>query len=532
MSKITFIFFLILISNSVTAQKPLPTDYLSNEFHKGRRDALRKSMPANSVAVIFAYPERVFSLDINYAYHPNPDLYYFSGYKEPNAVLLIFKEEQPGGDGSYNEMFFIRKRSPLEEQWTGRRLGVEGVKAQLGFRQVYNSDEFTSFPIDFTKYSTVLYDVFPDDIGSGMLQSLMKAFRNKAGIKQVENKNVMQDFNIISNWTTPSNLAARVTRLRTRMIEIDDNDYKTNPLLLELINQPDSITLASVINKIKTNPSPTNEYNKLVSALREIKTKEELALLRKSVFLSAIAHAEVMKAIQPDMSETELWGLFEYVHKKYGAEGEGYPPIVGAGANGCILHYIENNVTKVENQLVLMDVASEYHGYSADITRTVPANGKFTPPQKEIYQLVYDAQEAVFKICKEGTAFSDLNEKSIEVLARGLLRLGIIKDVKEVLKYSLHSCSHHMGLDVHDKSITPILKENMVITVEPGIYIPKGSPCDPKWWDIAVRIEDDVIIGKNNCEILSIAAPRKVEDVEKTAAKKSIFNELVLPKLK
>jgi Xaa-Pro aminopeptidase len=238
-----------------------------------------------------------------------------------------------------------------------------------------------------------------------------------------------------------------------------------------------------------------------------------------------------MKAIHPAMSETELMGTFEYIHKKYGAEGEGYPPIVGAGANGCILHYIENNVTRVNNQLVLMDVASEYHGYSADITRTVPANGKFTPAQRDIYQLVFQAQEEVFKLCKEGTPFRALNLKATEVLADGLLKLGIISDRKDVSKYYIHGVSHHMGMDVHDKFASNTLKENMVITVEPGIYIPKGSPCDPKWWDIAVRIEDDVIIGKNSGEIISLAAPRRIDEVEKLAAKKSVLNDLVLPPL-
>jgi Xaa-Pro aminopeptidase len=192
--------------------------------------------------------------------------------------------------------------------------------------------------------------------------------------------------------------------------------------------------------------------------LREVKTPEELALLRKSVNLSAIAHAEVMKAIQPGMSETELSGLFEYIHKKYGSEKEAYPPIVGAGANGCILHYEENTATRVNNQLVLMDVASQYHGYSADITRTVPANEKFTPEQRAIYQIVYDAQEAVFKVCKEGTPFSQLNVEATSVIADGLLRLGIIKDKKEVTTYYMHGCSHHMGLDVHDKNYNPYFK--------------------------------------------------------------------------
>ncbi|MGL6266868.1 MAG: aminopeptidase P N-terminal domain-containing protein, partial [Chitinophagaceae bacterium] len=453
----------LVIFNGTNAQGILPTDYLSNSFHKERRDALRKLMPPNSVAVIFAYPERVFSRDVNYAYHPNPDLYYFSGYKEPNAVLLIFKDKQTASDGPYDELFFVRKRNPQQEQWTGRRLGVEGVKQQLGINKVYHDEEFAKFPIDFTRFSKIFYDDFPDDIGPGMQLSLINTFKTRAGIKHYLNKNIIEDYNIILHNTTPYNLPSRINRFKTKMSELNDESYNASPILKSLIDQPDSATLAKVKAEIQGMSLPTMDYNRLVGTLREIKTAEEIGLLRKSVFLSAVAHTEVMKAIHPDMSETELMGIFEYIHKKYGAEGEGYPPIVGAGANGCILHYIENNITQVNNQLVLMDVASEYHGYSADITRTVPANGKFTPAQSDIYQLVYEAQEEVFKLCKEGTPFKNLNIKATEVLAAGLLNLGIINDLKDVSRYYIHSCSHHMGLDVHDKFASSMLKENMVI---------------------------------------------------------------------
>jgi len=283
---------------------------------------------------------------------------------------------------------------------------------------------------------------------------------------------------------------------------------------------------------VKSNPSGVALYAKLTGLLREVKTPEELVVLRKSVKLSALAHAEVMKAIKPGMSETELEGIHTYIHKKYSAEDEGYPQIVGSGANGCILHYIENsNQSIAANKLLLMDVGSEYHGYSADITRTIPANGKFSNDQKAIYQLVYDAQDSIFPLCKEGVPFSALNQKAIEVLANGLLKLGIISDKKEVGRYYPHGCSHHLGLDVHDRSSTRILKQNMVITVEPGIYIPKGSPCDPKWWDIGVRIEDDVIIGKDKPEIISLDAPRKIADVEKKIVEKSVFTDFVAPPL-
>src|SRR4030095_8835201 len=214
MQKLFSILILFFFSQFLTAQNPLPTDYLTKEFHAGRRAALRTLMPENSVAVIFAYPERVFSQDINYVYHPNPDLYYFSGYKEPDAVLLIFKEDQYRGDTMYNELFFIRKRNPFMEQWTGRRLGVEGVKEKLGFSQVYNSDEFKNYEIDFSKFSKILYDRFPDDVSQGTLASLMQAFRDKADIKGNENKYIQQAYNALVKYTTPSNLELRVNRIK------------------------------------------------------------------------------------------------------------------------------------------------------------------------------------------------------------------------------------------------------------------------------------------------------------------------------
>ncbi|MDR7372292.1 aminopeptidase P N-terminal domain-containing protein [Flavobacterium aquidurense] len=464
-----FTFFITIFQGH--SQENLPTDYLSKEFHKGRREAFRALMPANSVAVIFSYPERVFSRDINYNYHANPDMYYLSGYKEPDAVLLIFKEAQGTGE-TYNEVLFVRERNATREMWTGRRLGVEGAKSKLGFTTVYNGKDFKDFAVDFKKFSKIIYDKIPSDLGNSRndfdLAGLFESFKTKAGI-------------------TAGNTAS------------------------------------------------LESFNDITSSLREIKTPEELELMRKTVKLSCIAHNEVMKAVGPDMSENEADGIHSYIHRRYGAEDEGYPPIVGAGANGCILHYGENNSTKMDNQLLLMDVGSEYHGYSADVTRTIPANGKFTEEQKAIYQLVYDAQEAVFKICKEGTPLLDLNNTAKEVLAKGLIKLGIITDPQDVKIYYPHGCSHFLGLDVHDKGIfkgpQSLLKENMILTVEPGIYIPANSKCDKKWWNIGVRIEDDILIKKDSYENLSAESPRKWDEIEKLAAQKSTFNEMKFPKI-
>jgi len=505
----------------------LPKDYLTKEFHAGRRDALRKLMPDNSVAVIFAYPERVFSQDVNYAYHANPDLYYFSGYKETSAVLFIFKAMQHGQDGDYNELFFVQSRDPRQEQWTGKRLGVEGVKSKLGFNKVYNSEEFVNYGVDLKKFSTVLYNGIPEDEGN--MKGLYDAFKQKAAVPEISNE-VLSALSTIVQYGNSKNIPRIMDYFKAKF---ELPDYKNNQILQGFISKPDSAGLADLKVKFNTQFGGLVMYGDDIKQLRGVKQPEEVELIKKSVEISSIAHAEVMRAIKPGMSERELQGIFEYVHKKYGAEDEGYPPIVGAGANGCILHYEENNVTEVKNQLVLMDVGAEYHGYSADVTRTVPANGKFSEEQKAIYQLVYNAQEEVFKLCKDGVPYNQLEEKTQEVLANGLIKLGIISKAEDVKTYYPHGVSHHLGLDVHDKGeYGGDLKENMIITVEPGIYIPAGSKCDKKWWDIGVRIEDDVLIGKDKYILLSIDAPRKWQDVEKMAADKSIFDLAKFPPLK
>jgi Xaa-Pro aminopeptidase len=518
-------------SQSENSGNSLPADYLTPTFHAGRRQALRNLMPQNSVVVIFSYPAEVFSKDVDYYYHQNPDMYYFSGYNEPNAVLLIFKEMQPDVDSSYNELFFVQHRDPRQESWTGKRLGVEGVKSSLGFKRVYNGEEFGKFPIDLRKYN-IIYDDLPEnteDNTSGSLKDLVSNFLLKSGVKPM-NKSLAGDLSLLYNRGNSNNLARILAYIKPRL---NTPAYKNDSLLQELFAKPDSLTLADFKGKYSANKNTgTIAFQNFTNALRGIKTAEEIGLIKKSVELSSIAHAEAMRAVNPGMSESELEGIQLYVHKKYGAEDEGYPPIVGAGGNGCILHYEENNAIHVGNQLVLMDVGAMYHGYSADVTRTFPANGKYTEEQKAIYQIVYDAQEAVFKICRPGISFDSAQRKSEEVVADGLIKLGLIKSRKEGKTYYPHGLSHHLGLDVHDKGYYQNMEENMVITVEPGIYIPAGSACDKKWWNIGVRIEDDVWIGKDGYMLLSADAPRKWQDVEKTVAEKSIFDGGNFPELK
>lgn len=518
----------ILVGNCL-AQLPTPTDYLSKDFHKGRREALRALLPSNSVMAVFAFPTRNFSNDVDYKYHANPDLYYFSGYTEPNAVLLIFKEAQKdSANRSFNELFFVQKKDALREQWTGKRLGVEGVKA-MGFSHVYNAEDFDRYAPNLSGFDKVIFE-FPQDVSDKITQSddvhdLINSFRKKSAMPDDFDGEVMADIMSISQYPMLLGSIPRLTQYYKNLAE-DSERYKRNPFIKKVIQLKDSTEAKAWLKEMDNTKWDPALYSLYTKQLRQIKTNEELGLMRKSINISALAHNEAMKAVKPGMSELELQGVQEFIHKKLGAEYVGYPSIVGAGANGCVLHYIENSVTSVGNKMVLMDVGAEYHGYSADVTRTFPANGKFTAEQKQIYDIVYEAQEAVLKICKEATSFQEIEKTARDIVAKGLVKLGILKDEKESRLYYPHGCSHFLGLDVHDKGIYSTLKENMIITVEPGIYIPENSNCDKKWWGIAVRIEDDVLIKKDSYENLSHLAPRKSEDVEKMSAQKSFVDDL------
>lgn len=533
MKKYYLLFPALLLFLTSHTQENLPADYLTKQFHAARREALRELMPPGSVAVIFSYAIRNFSHDIDYPYHPNPDLYYFSGYMEPNALLLIFKEPQKAPEGGfYKELFFVQRRDPDMETWTGHRLGVEGVKTDLGFDSVYTGGEFQDYPIDLSSFSHIIFQQLPDDIhedsaDKGSLYSLTEAFRKKAALPASFNFPADELIRALAKWARPANLSQLKSILQERMKQDarlrDDEDAN---VFLAVKDSDDLVSLRQKLDDVKWN---TYLFAQLTATLREIKTPEEMTLMRKVIRISCLGHNEAMKAIHPGISERELQGIQEFVHKKLGAEYVGYPSIVGAGANGCTLHYETNNRINIGKDMVLMDIGAEYHGYSADVTRTVPSTGHFTREQKAIYNLVYKTQEAIFPLCHEGILFDSLNKKAREVLGEGLIRLGIIKDMQALDQYYPHGCSHYLGLDVHDKGDYGPLKENMVITVEPGIYIMKGSPCDPKWWNIGVRIEDDVRIGKNHFELLSRFAPRRWDAVEKMVAKKSILDQFQIP---
>ncbi|UMB61086.1 aminopeptidase P N-terminal domain-containing protein [Lutibacter sp. A80] len=484
LKKIAFIsIFIVFFTNY--AQNPfLPVDYLTKDFHKDRREALRAKMPANSVAVFFANPIRNRANDVDYVYHQNPNFYYLTGYKEPHAMVLIFKENQEVEGRLFNEVLFVQARDESAEMWTGKRLGVIGAQDQLGFRVAFKGGDFKNNKIDFLKFNNIFFEEFKNDVrdtkSNADLYDLIEVFKEKISFNLMNLEDISED------------------KIREQTLKKLDTEFLKG-------------TMAS---------------------LREIKTKEELVLLKKAVEISAIGQIEIMKAMHPDMSETEAQGIHEFVYKKYGAEYEGYPSIVGSGNNGCILHYTDNNKTLIgENSLILMDLGAEYHGYTADVTRTIPANGKFSKEQKLIYDLVYEAQEAGIAAYKIGTKMSKPHAIAKKIINKGLAELGIISSEKAYHTYFPHGSMHHIGLDVHDPGTYKKFEENMVVTMEPGIYISIGSDCDEKWWGIGIRIEDDILITKNGPVNLSKRAPRTSEEVEALMELPSVLEKFVLPKL-
>jgi Xaa-Pro aminopeptidase len=464
-NRLPFLLFFSLLSLYSLAQSdkfPYDTDLLSKEFHASRREALRALMPDSSAAIFFSNPERNRSNDITFQYSQDPDFYYLSGYPEPNAMLIIFKEKVQVDSFYTNELIFVQERNAFRESWTGRRLGTEGVRTLLGFQYPLENSRYSDLALEYKRFRKIYYtepkDDFRDDKNDkGDLFSLVKHFR-------------------------------------------------------------------SATEKLKS--KDTYLLHEFMAHLREVKTPQEMVLLRKAIQISCESHLELMKALDSSMTEYQAQAMVEYGFKVRGSEYPGYPTIVGSGENSCILHYIENRRPFRKDDILVLDAGAEYHGYAADITRSLPVRGRFSLEQKTIYDIVYEAQTAGINACLKGNEFRAPHKAAYEVIGRRLKELGIIQNEKEATRYFFHGTSHYLGLDVHDAGLYSKLQPFNVITVEPGIYIPEGSPCDPKWWDIGIRIEDDILITEGAPENLSASLPRSSAEVEKKMKEKSFF---VLP---
>lgn len=423
--------------------------------HAERRSTLARLIGEAGIAVIAATPERNRNNDVDYPYRPNSDFRYLTGFAEPSAIAVL----APGREeGEY--VLFCRERDPAAETWIGHRAGSDGAVAEFGADRAFPIDEFDARIGDMLSQRDCLY----------MTQGIHPEFEQR--------------------------LFARLNDLRSR-------------------------------GRHAAPPEHMTSLNSVVHEMRLHKSQGELALMRQAAATSAAGHCAAMRAARPGVYEYQLEATLHYV---YGLDGMqwAYPTIVGAGANGCVLHYVENAAPLADGDLVLIDSGAEYRGYAGDITRTFPANGRFTEAQRRIYDIVLAANEAAIAVCRAGQKANAPHQTALDTLVDGLLQLGLVTGDRESViadesykTFFMHGTSHWLGMDVHDVGVYKKdgewrdLEPGMVLTVEPGLYIPPGiEGVDERYWGIGIRVEDDVVITDGDPEIMTSAVPKAPDAIE------------------
>jgi Xaa-Pro aminopeptidase len=427
-------------------------------FHKSRRQELVKQVEKDSLVLIFGAMLKVKSFDFNYPLKQNRNLFYLTGFEEPNAALLL----APGGIKvsagknkfkTVKEILFVQRKDKSREVWTGWRLGYDNVEKELAVEYGMENTELLNFLLsNLTPEINKLYINIPD-------------FYSLTG----EMKRIMSDF------------------------------YEK------------LVTIVPDIHLI--------DINYVIGKMRFVKTEYEIAQMKRSAGICVNAFEDVISQVRAGMYEYHIQSILEYNYKNYGAMDVSFFPTVASGNNACTLHYEENNALLKNGDLVLIDSGCEYNGYASDITRTIPVSGEFTKEQKDIYELVLKVQKDVIKKIKPGVKLTDLKKYTKDALANGLLKLKIIKKKEEITKYYMHGVGHHLGLDTHDAvketGEYDKLKAGNILTVEPGIYISKDSDAPIKYRGIGVRIEDDILVTKNGNENLTSRLVKEIKDIEK-----------------
>ncbi len=471
------LFAVFLCITIVEAQTPVSLKYLQYDTdvippseYKARRDSVMAMIGQDAAAVFYAGPERMRNGDVDYLYRQADNFYYLTGFTEPNSLLILSPKgirikTNDSTTVTVKEILFVQERNPLAEAWNGRRFGTDGAIALLGLQAAQTNDKFRAV------FSQLLF----------------------SGIKYLYAQPVTSDV-----------------------------DGTIRELLSPVQNFVDNV-------KVRNSKVELRDPNAMVHSMRVIKSKNEIDMLRKATEISVLAHNQAMMSVEPGMFEYELQGLYQYVFQRQGAEYYGYPCINGAGENSVILHYNTNRKKIAAGDIVLSDCAAEYRGYSSDVTRSYPANGKFTKEQKEIYQIVLNSQKAAINAIKPGVRWSDVSAAADSVIMEGLFALGIVKEKegRGFKKYYNHSLGHPVGLNVHDVG-QAVMAPGMLYTVEPGIYIPENSEgVDPKYFNIGIRIEDVILVTETGNENLSAGSPREIAEIETLMKKKGIGNQPV-----
>lgn len=426
--------------------------------YAARRARLMEAIGPGGAALFAANPIRNRSNDTNFAYRPNSDLWYLTGFEEPEAVVLL-RPEHP----EHPFVLFLRPRDKTLEIWDGPRVGVEGAVDAVGADDAHPIGELAErLPKLLAGREQLYYSLGLND---AMDREVIRAYR----------------------------MAQRAGRGRMKA--------------------PHSIV----------------EPRDALHEMRLIKAPEEIDAVRRACKVSAEAHVHAMRKTRPGMTEREIQAEIEYVFARGGALSPGYPSIVGAGANACVLHYIDNRAELKDGDLLLVDAGAEVDFYTGDITRTWPVNGTFDGYQRQIYDLVLQAQMEAIDIVRPGIEYHKIHETTVSRIAEGLVDMGLLDgpvetaiEEKTYKKFFMHGTGHWLGIDVHDvgayarngEAGRP-LEPGMVFTIEPGIYFhPEEEASPDDFRGIGVRIEDDILVTEDGCEVLSRDAPKEPEEIE------------------
>jgi Xaa-Pro aminopeptidase len=419
----------------------------------------------NGTAVFASAPTAVMHNDVEHPFRQDSNFYYLTGLNEPQTVAVLAPHHE-----EHKFVLFVRPKDKEKEIWSGYRVGVDQAKEQFGADEVYPINEIDEHLPKYLEKADRLYYHF------GLDESL----NNK----------------ILRYWQK----------------------------------------LLGTYHKRGTGPVAIEDANLLMQHLRRVKSREELDLLRRAIAISAKAHNYARDIARPGRYEYEIQAEMEHIFRMEGALGPAYPSIVASGENACILHYIDNTRQMQAGDLLLIDAGCAYDYYNADITRTFPVGGQFTDQQRILYELVLEAQLNAIAALKPGAPFNEFHDAATKVITEGLVELGLLKgDVDTLIEekkhkaFFMHGTGHFLGLDVHDSGILrnpdktwkPFEVGN-VVTVEPGIYISptyepeEGQPqVDERWRGIGIRIEDDVLITADGHEVLTVAVPKALADMER-----------------
>lgn len=427
-----------------------------DEFGARRRQLMRM-MGRGAIAILPAAPVRIRNNDVEYSYRQDSDFFYLTGFAEPESVAVLI----PGRpQGEY--ILFVRDRDPLRETWDGARAGTDGATG------AFHADD--AFPIT---------DI--DEILPGLLENQSRVYYTMG---------IHQDFDQrVVGW---------VNGLRT-------------------------------MSKQGTQaPHEFVALDHLLHDMRLYKSRGELDLMRRSAQIAVAAHRRAMSYCRPGRWEYEVMAEVLHEFRRNDADTS-YEPIVGSGRNSCVLHYRANNAELKEGDLLLIDAGCEYRCYASDITRTLPVGGRYTPEQRAVYEVVLEAQKAAIAKVKPGNHWNDPHDAAVRAITQGLVKLGLLKGKPAALikkgaykSFFMHRTGHWLGMDVHDVGDYKVdgewrvLEPGMVTTVEPGIYIPAGmAKVARKWWNIGVRIEDDVAVTRGGSDVLTCGLPVEPDDIER-----------------